>query len=150
MTTQINVPGVQPFVVHGDPNKVAQNCGKWWKSFQYFLDGSGITSDTRKKAMLLHMAGLETPEFFETLTPVDDTYDKALEVLNTHFAVKKNIPFERNVFHQARQKQGESTEQFVTSLRKLASTCEYGVRQMIKFVIKSSPHAFRVVFVKSS
>ena len=76
--------------------------------------------------MLLHMAGPETQEVFETHTPVDDTYDKALEVLNTHFAVKKNILFERNVFHQARQKQGESTEQFVTRLRKLASTCEYG------------------------
>ena len=76
--------------------------------------------------MLLHMAGPETQEVFETLTQVDDTYDKALEVLNTHFAVKKNIAFERNVFHQARQKQGESTEQFVIRLRKLASTCEYG------------------------
>ena len=31
MATQINVPGVQPFVVHGDPNKVAQNWEKWWK-----------------------------------------------------------------------------------------------------------------------
>ena len=114
METQINVPGLQPFVVHGDPNKVAQNWGKWRKSFQHFLDASRITSDTRKKAM--HMAGPQTQEVFETLNPVDNTYDKALEVLNTHVAVNKNIPFECSLFRQARQKQGESTEQFVTHL----------------------------------
>ena len=85
-----------------------------------------MISDTRKKAMFPHMAGPETQEVFDTLTPVDNRYDKALEVLNTHFAVKKNIPFERSVFHQARQKQGEPTEQFVTRLHKLASTREYG------------------------
>ena len=62
-----------------------------------------MTSDTRKKAMLPHMAGPGTQDVFDTLTPVDNTYDKALEVLNTHFAVKKNISFEHSVFHQARQ-----------------------------------------------
>ena len=30
------------------------------------------------------------------------------------------------MFHQARQKSGESIEQFVKRLRKLAATCEYG------------------------
>ena len=33
MATQINVPGVQQFVVHGDPNKVAQN---WEKGGNHF------------------------------------------------------------------------------------------------------------------
>ena len=72
------------------------------------------------------MTGPETQEVFDTITPADNMYDKALEVLNTHFSVKKNIPVERSVFYQARQKQGESTEQFVSRLRKLASTCERG------------------------
>ena len=92
----------------------------------HFNTSSRITLDTRKKAMLLHMTGNETQEVFDTITPAGNTYDKTLEVLNTHFSVKKNIPVERSVFHQARQKQGESTEQFVTRLRKLASTCECG------------------------
>ena len=88
MATQTNVPRVQPLIVHGDPNKVAQNWGKWRKSCQYFLDASGIASDTHKKAILLHMPGPEIQKVFDTLTPADDTCDKALEVLNTHFAVK--------------------------------------------------------------
>ena len=50
--------------------------------------------------MLLHMAGPETQEVFETLTPVDNTYDKALEVLNTHFAVKKKaLKLRRSLKH---------------------------------------------------
>ena len=76
--------------------------------------------------MLLHMAGPETQEVFDTLTPANDTYDKALEALTSHFSVKKNVPFERNVFHQTKQKAGESIEQFVTRVRKLTASCEYG------------------------
>ena len=126
MATQITVPGVHPFNPHGDPNKIAQTWDKWQKSFQYVLDVSGITNDKRKKAMLLHMAGPETQEVFDTLTPANDTYDKALEALTSHFSVKKNVPFERNVFHDTKQKAGESVEQFVTRLRKLTASCEYG------------------------
>ena len=121
------MPGVQPFFkCLGDPNTVAQNWTKWKKSFEYFLGASGIRNDARQKAMLLHMVGPETQEVFETLVPEDNTYEKALKALDEHFSVKKNVPFERSVLQQARQKSGESIEQFVTTLRKLAATCEYG------------------------
>ena len=86
------------------------------------------------------MAAPETQEAFETLTPADNMYDKALEVLNTHFAVIKNIPFERSVFHQARQKQGESTEQFVIRLCKLASTDDQIRDQVFATCSSSSLH----------
>ena len=72
------------------------------------------------------MVGPETQEVFERLVPEDDTYEKALKAPDEHFSVKKNVPFERSVFHQARQKSGESIEQFVTRLRKLAATCDHG------------------------
>jgi len=76
--------------------------------------------------MLLHMAGPETQEVFDILTPENDTYDKALEAPTSHFSVKKNVPFEGNVFHQTKQKAGESVEQFFTRLRKLTASCDYG------------------------
>ena len=126
MAAHIQMPGVAPFQCHGDPNQVSQNWEKWKKAFQYFLGASGITNDARKKAILSHMIGLEGQEIFETLSPTGDSYEHALEALSDHFSVRKNIPFERSVFHQAKQKPGESVEQFVTRLRRLASTCEYG------------------------
>ncbi len=62
---------------------------------------------------------------FDTVAPTSDSYEHAFAALNAHFAVKKNIPFERSVFNQASQKHGESIEQYVTRLRKLASACKY-------------------------
>ena len=108
--TRVQMPGVQPFKCLGDPNTVAQNWVEEIKSFEYFLSASGIRNDARQNAMLLHMVGPETREVFETLVPEDETYEKALEALDEHFSVKKNVPFERSVFHQARQKSSESIE----------------------------------------
>ena len=48
-----------------------------------------------------------------------------MQVLDTHFSVHKNIPFERSKFHQAKQLSQESIEQFITRLRKLSLHCEY-------------------------
>ena len=76
--------------------------------------------------MLLQMAGPETQEVFDTVTPENDTYDKALEALISHFLVKTSVPFERHVFHQTKQNAGQSVEHFVTRLRKLTASCEYG------------------------
>ena len=95
--------------------------------------------------MLLHMAAPET-QVFETLTPADNMYDKVLEVLNTHFAVNKNTPF--YVFYRDRHKQGKSTEQSITSLGKLASTCEYGDQTNDQIRDQVIATALRVVFVK--
>ena len=61
-----------------DPNTIAQNWTEQKKSFEYFLGASGIRNDARQKTMLLHVVGPETQEVFETLTPDDDTYEKAL------------------------------------------------------------------------
>lgn len=123
---QIQLPTIPAFRPTGDPTSISQRFQKWVKSFQYFLGASGITDDARKKATLLHLIGLESQEIFDTLNPADDTYQSALQAFIDHFSVQKNIPFERSKFHSCKQKQGESIEQFVTNLRKLASTCDYG------------------------
>ena len=123
---QIQLPAVAPFKPHGDPTSVSQRFAKWKKSFEYFLGASAITSDARKKATLLHLIGHEVQEISDTLTPASESYDSTLNALDQHFSVQKNIPFERSVFHQCKQREGESLEQYVTRLRQLAATCDYG------------------------
>ena len=76
--------------------------------------------------MLLHIAGPDTQDVFETLTDTGTEYQHALIKLDAHFSIKKNIPFERSVFHSTMQQKSESIEQFVTHLRKLTLYCEYG------------------------
>ena len=39
-----------------------------WKTFQFYVDGRGITTVTRKKALLLHCAGMDVQDIIETLT----------------------------------------------------------------------------------
>ena len=51
---------------------------------------------------------------------------KAITKLNEHFNVKKNIPYERSVFREAKQERNESLDQFITRLRKLTTYSEYG------------------------
>ena len=54
-----------------------------------------------------------------TLTDTGTEYQHALNKLDEHFSIKKNVPFERFVFHSTTQHKSESIGQFVTRLRKL-------------------------------
>ncbi|CAB4025058.1 Transposon Ty3-I Gag-Pol poly, partial [Paramuricea clavata] len=94
-------------------------------STNYYIRASGISDQKQKRAILLHLAGAEIQEIFETLPDTGDDYKTALEKLNEHFNPCKNIAFERHVFRQATQRADESMDAFVTRLRTLAKTCQF-------------------------
>ena len=105
MAAQVQIPGVEPFNPHGEPTQVAQRWEKWKKSFEYLVKSSGIRDDDRKKALLLHIVGPQTQDVYETLGVEEDkTFEETLQELDEHFRVQKNVPFERSVFHNAKQK----------------------------------------------
>ena len=51
-----------------------------------------------------------------------------LAKLDTYFNPKINITFERYVFKKASQEEAESASNYVTRLRRLGETCEYGTK----------------------
>ena len=53
-------------------------------------------------------------------------YSRVIAAFDTFFKVRKNIIFERARFNGRSQREGESVEQFITSLYNLAENCEYG------------------------
>ena len=53
--------------------------------------------------------------------------DKILQALERHFEPTRNIIYERYKFNTCEQDQGETVAQYITKLRQLASTCEFGV-----------------------
>ena len=59
MATNDELRGIKPFDCRGD------ECGA--KSFQFYVDGRGITAAARRKALPLHCAEMEVKEIFETL-----------------------------------------------------------------------------------
>ena len=74
----------------------------------------------------MHLVGDEVQDIFEPLGEVGTTYDEAVNKLDSHFNIRKNIPFERCVFPEAGQESGENIDLYVTRLKKLTIHCEYG------------------------
>ena len=92
-----------------------------------FLLASGITDDTRKRALLLYQAGPRVREIFKNLTEVGDTsdFEVAKNKLTEYFEPQKNRRYEVYRFRQATQEQTETLDQFHTRLRTMAQTCEF-------------------------
>ena len=127
--------GILPFDCKGAITSVAPRWKKWKKSFEYYILAKGITNSARKKGLLLHCAGTEVQELFETLQdpgpPADagednaDEYQKALRTLDAHFSAQLNEPYERHVFRNLKQEEGETVDQFITRLRRQAENCNW-------------------------
>ena len=52
--------------------------------------------------------------------------DKCLEALESYFKPSRNLVYERYVFYTCVQQSEESVQSYITRLRKLAASCEYG------------------------
>ena len=85
----------------------------------------GVTDDQQKRALLLYQAGAETQKIFKVIPEAGNNYASAMKKLDDYFTPKKNIEFEVFQFRQTTQHDGETIDQFVTRLRKLAVHCEF-------------------------
>ena len=68
----LHLPAIPQFNPNGDPSSLGQHWNKWKKSFEYYLQAAAITDKARKRALLLHLAGPETQEIFETFSETGD------------------------------------------------------------------------------
>ena len=79
------------------------------------------------------MLSLMGKECFRVYTHLDiaeadrKKVDKILQALERHFEPTRNVIYERYKFNTCEQDQRETVAQFITKLRQLASTCEFGV-----------------------
>ncbi|CAB4023777.1 Transposon Tf2-9 poly, partial [Paramuricea clavata] len=103
-----------------------QRWRKWIKSFEYYIAASGINDKKQQRAILLHLAGPEVQDIFETLEDTGNDLDTAIAKLTSYFEPQKNIPFERHNFRQTTQLQGETIEQLAIRLKHQVKFCEYG------------------------
>ena len=96
------------------------------------MEAKGLSKDSQRTALLLHCAGQDVQDIFDTLTdpgPVPDgdtEYAKAMRSLDGYFFPQVNIPFERHEFRQAKQDESETADQFVMKLFQLSEHCEFG------------------------
>ena len=83
-----NFEGLSHLIVE-ESTSVGPRWWRWRKSFQFYVDGRGITAASRKKALLLHCAGMEVQEIFETLM---DPGAPAGEDDDAYFTPQVNVP----------------------------------------------------------
>ena len=70
---------------------------------------------------------MELQEIYYTLVPEDNetTFNNCLAALDNYFTPKVNVPFERHVFRQMQQTEGETIDQFVCRLHRKAISCDF-------------------------
>ena len=122
-----------PLDLTGSSSQVAERWRQWKRSYQYYVDGKGITHPSRKKAQLLHLAGMELQDIYEDLpdpgplnADQDNEYVVCLRTLDAHFRTEENVPYERRVFRQLTPTKGETADKFLVRLRKQARHCNFG------------------------
>ena len=56
------------FDTTGSAHEVSLRWAKWKRSFLYYVEGEGLTDQKKIRSKMLHLAGLEVQDIFETLT----------------------------------------------------------------------------------
>ena len=89
MTKVLDLPAIPSFS-ETETSSFAQRWDKWTKSLDYYIRASGISDQKQKRAILLHLAGADVREIFETLPETEDDYKTALEKLTRKLIVQKH------------------------------------------------------------
>ena len=129
-------------------------------TFDLFLEAKGVKKDSQRKALLLHCAGQDVQDIFDTLTDPgpfpehDSEYSKAMRSLDAHFAHQVNIFFEWHQFRQAKQEESETVDQFVLRLFQLSENCEFGEAKEVhirdQLIDKCRSHNLRKKLLEAS
>lgn len=103
---------------------------RWIRRFDRYRDVSGLSDkdDCKQISTLIYVMGEDAEEIFQSFK-LDEVaskrYQDVRDSFERHFSGKKNIVFERAKFNMRSQREGESIDQFITSLFTLAETCEF-------------------------
>ena len=103
---------------------------KWKTRFERFREASGLKKKAEEDQVhtLLYVMGDQVEDIF-TSFHLDDAdkkdYAKVIGKFDQHFVLKKNVVYERAKFNSRFQQQGETVEEFISSLHVLAETCEF-------------------------
>ena len=122
-----DIYGLPHFDPKGEPNSLSVRWKRWKRAFILYVASKGVTNEGQKIALLLHSGGMELQKIYYTLVAEDTetTFNDCLAALDNYFTPKVNVPFERHVFRQMQQMEGETIDQFVCRLRQKAISCDF-------------------------
>jgi NTP pyrophosphatase (non-canonical NTP hydrolase) len=136
---QLNLPPPETFDF-----RAPEKWPAWKRRFERYRSSCQLDeeSDERQVSTLLYCLGEEADEILATIKSNDhnpqtegeeteegapaETYKSVIDKLEKFFGVRKNTIFERARFNRRTQLQGETAEQYIMALYKLAEDCNYG------------------------
>ena len=132
----MNLPSFDSFSLD-DTSSAGPRWRKYLARFEVLITALNLQNQAvRKRALLLHYAGEQVYEIFETFTDAqkggddEDGYKTLKASFTAYFEPRRNIDYERFMFRQAKQDQGETTDSYCKRLRRL---CEFAnVEQELK------------------
>ncbi|UYV64679.1 hypothetical protein LAZ67_3001645 [Cordylochernes scorpioides] len=104
---------------------------KWRKRFERYLVVSGMKKkeEADKIDLFMYLMGDRADDIFRTFKFEKEEeatkIDSVLKAFDSHFCVRKNIIYERAKFNSRNQEDREPVDEFITSLYKLADSCEF-------------------------
>ncbi|UYV76107.1 hypothetical protein LAZ67_13002539 [Cordylochernes scorpioides] len=104
---------------------------KWRKRFERYLVVSGMKKkeEADKIDLFMYLMGDRADDIFRTFKFEKEEeatkIDSVLKAFDSHFCVRKNIIYERAKFNSRIQEDREPVDEFITSLYKLADSCEF-------------------------
>lgn len=122
-----NLKQPKPMQMSGDQYL---NWKKFVNAYKLFLTAtdSNAKSAEVRAAVLLHCVGEEVIEIIEVLRVEESDRkdpEKLIEILTNHFKPKQNTSVERHKFNSRVQGYGESFNDFITDLKKIAANCQF-------------------------
>ena len=123
---QIRLQPPDPFNFHNP-----DDWSRWQRRFEQFRVASALTEDEQKKQVstLLYCLGEEAEGVLASTNITAEqceVYDTVVAKFDGFFKVRRNVIFERARFNRRHQLDGESAEQYIMELYKLAENCDYG------------------------
>ena len=99
---------------------------KWKRRFEQFASASGLDKedDARRVSTLLYCLGEEADDVLSS-TKISTEDDKVIGKFDEHFKVRKNVIFERARLNKRDQLEGETAEEYITTLYGLVKTFDY-------------------------
>ncbi|KAJ1109786.1 hypothetical protein NDU88_007144 [Pleurodeles waltl] len=129
-----------PFSELADPATASLRWKIWVGRLENYFVATREKDGEVKRSLLLHFVGDGMYKLFRHLPNIGahDDYDVVVRALNAHFVPQLNPHFERFKLRQARQRQGESIDQFYAYLWERATTCRNDDQQKEKPQIRNS------------
>lgn len=109
-----------------------ENWRRFEQQIRIYLSATEISKKSAEiqANTLLHVIGPDALEIYNTFTWTEQGDEKNLEKIIEKFAAycnpKKNVAYERHVFNRRSQLSNERIDTYVTELRILAKSCEFG------------------------